>query len=92
MMRSNSNPTNALEIQEILQKIRDAGYADLIECLLDNEKECYTKKGRLNKSSTCRRLNWKGKQLEDALQHLRELLKNEFDFINLELEDEDEDE
>ena len=93
MTKSNSNPINAIEMQEILTKLRAAGYSELIDCLLDNEKDCYTKKGRLNKSSTCRRLNWKGKKLEDALQHMREILKSEFDFdlslIN-QLDDEEE--
>lgn len=93
MTKSNNNPTNLLEIQEIITKLRDAGYGELVDCLLDNEKDCYTKKGRLNKSSTCRRLNWKGKKLEDALQHMREILKSEFDFdlsLNEILDEEDE--
>lgn len=80
MTKSNNNPMHSIEIQEIITKLRDAGYGDLVDCLLDNERDCYTKKGRLNKSSTCRRLNWKGKKLEDALQHMRDILKSEFDF------------
>ena len=63
MNQTNTNPIYGIEIQEIIQKIRDAGYSELIDCLLHNEKDCYTKKGRLNKSSTCRKINWKGKKL-----------------------------
>jgi len=96
MNQTNTNPIYGIEIQEIIQKIRDAGYSELIDCLLHNEKDCYTKKGRLNKSSTCRKINWKGKKLEDALDHMRILLQGEFDFdiinINKKNEDEDEDE
>lgn len=95
MTKSNNNPINLIELQEIITKLRDAGYSELVDCLLDNEKDCYTKKGRLNKSSTCRRLNWKGKKLEDALQHMREILKSEFDFdltlIEQNFEDDEED-
>lgn len=83
------NPVNAIETQEVIDKLREAGYSELVDCLLDNEKDCYTKKGRLNKSSTCRRLNWKGKKLEDALQEMRVLLASEYD---LEIEDPDNDE
>jgi hypothetical protein len=79
MSKNSVNPNNAIEMQEVIQKLRDAGYGELVDCLLDNEKDCYTKKGRLNKSSTCRRLNWKSKKLEDALKCMKELLKTEFD-------------
>lgn len=73
------DPISAIEIQEIIQKLRDAGYSEYVDCLLDNEKDCYTKKGRLNKSSTCRKLNCKSKKLEDVLRQMRELLQNEYD-------------
>ncbi len=79
MSKASVNPLNAIEMQEVIQKLRDAGYGELVDCLLDNEKDCYTKKGRLNKSSTCRKLNWKSKKLEDALKSMKELLKMEFD-------------
>jgi hypothetical protein len=93
MTKPSTNPVQALEMLEVINKLREAGYSELVDCLLDNEKDCYTKKGRLNKSSTCRKLNWKGKKLEDALQHMREILKSEFDFDFVpDLDDEDEDE
>jgi hypothetical protein len=66
-------------MQEVIQKLRDSGHSDLIDCLLENEKECYTKKGRLNKSKTCRKLNKKSKWLEDTLRDMREILKKDFD-------------
>lgn len=70
----------AIELQEIIQKLRDNGHSEIVDCLLENEKLCYTKKGRLNKSSTCRKLDWKSKKLEDAFKEMRELLKGEYDF------------
>jgi hypothetical protein len=81
MSNNSVNPVNAIEMQEVIQKLRIAGYGELVDCLLENEKDCYTKKGRLNKSSTCRKLNWKSKKLEDALKQMKELLKEEFDLV-----------
>jgi len=78
-MNKSVSPVNLIEMQEVLQKLRDSGYSELVDCLLDNEKDCYTKKGRLNKSRTCRTLNWKSKKLEDALKQMKELLKAEYD-------------
>lgn len=80
MSKNSVNPVNAIELQEIIQKLRDHGYSEIVDCLLENEKTCYTKKGRLNKSSTCRELDWKSKKLEDALKQMRELLKEEFGY------------
>jgi hypothetical protein len=80
MTKHSVGPNNAIEMQEVMQKIRDAGYAELLDCLLEHEKECFTKKGRINKSSTCRILGWKAKKLEDAFKFLKDLLKMEFDF------------
>lgn len=74
-----SNPVLALETNEIIQKLRDSGYGDLVDCLLENEGKVYTKKGRLNKSSTCRQMGWKNKQLDDALRAMKELLSTDFD-------------
>lgn len=85
MNKVSDNPISGIEMQEVIQKLRDSGYSELVECLLDNEKDCYTKKGRLNKSSTCRKLNWKNKKLEDALKCMKDLLKEEYD-----LDDEEE--
>lgn len=82
------NPVYAIEMREIIQKLKENGYSELVECLLDNESDCYTKRGRLNKSATIRKLGWKSKQLEDALAAMREILK--IDFLDEEEEDEDE--
>ena len=73
------DPVRSLEMQEIIEKLKEHGYEDLVECLMDNEADCYTKKGRLNKSATTRKMGWKSKQLEDALAGMRELLTEEFD-------------
>lgn len=67
-----------LERQELIQKIVDSGYGDLVEALLLNESKVYTKKGRLNKSGACRILGWKSKQLEDALEACKEILGKSF--------------
>jgi len=85
------NPASGIEMQEIIKKLKENGYTELVDCLMDNEAECYTKKGRLNKSSTCRKMDWKNKQLEDALTEMRELLKRDFDDVEEDEESEDED-
>ncbi len=77
-MKSNIDPLSNIEIQEIIQKLVANGYGDLVECLLGSEGVVYTKKGRLNKSSTCREMGWKNKQLEDALRGMKDCLKNEY--------------
>lgn len=71
----NNDPIEQFEKQELLQKLINQGFGDLIDMLLSNEKEVYTKKGRLNKSGACRILGWKPKELEEALAKCREILK-----------------
>ena len=68
-----------LEREEVITKLRDAGYGKLIDLLVEHDNKVYTKKGRLNKSGACRVLGWKNKQLEDALLECREVLKMEYD-------------
>jgi hypothetical protein len=68
------NFTDDLEMGEIIQKLRDKGYGDLVDAFLANEREMFTKKGRLNKSGACRVLDWKVKDLEQALEECRSLL------------------
>jgi len=70
------NMIDILEREELLQKLRDAGYGELVDTLLLQEQKCYTKRHRLNKSGACRVLGWKTKQLEDALEACREILKD----------------
>ena len=65
-----------LEQQELIQKLIDAGYGELVDAMLTNENKVYTKKGRCNKSGACRVLKWKTKQLEDAFAACREILKD----------------
>lgn len=74
-----NNLYEVYERQELIQKLIDKGYGDLIETLLLNENKVYTKKGRLNKCGACRVLGYKAKDLEDALEACREILKNDFD-------------
>ena len=51
------NLTEVLEQQEVIQKLIDKGFGELIDALLMNESKVYTKKGRLNKSGACRVLD-----------------------------------
>ena len=74
-----SNSLEILEKEELIEKLRSRGYGELLDCLLDKEEVVYTKNGRLNKSSTCREMDWKSKQLEDALEEMREILAEEID-------------
>lgn len=68
-----------LENQELINKLIENGYGDIVNALLDDEKKVYTKKGRLNKSGACRKLKLKSKQLEDKLAEMRDLLKRDLD-------------
>jgi hypothetical protein len=70
------NLIEVIEQQELIQKLIDRGYAKLVDALLSNDNKVYTKKGRLNKSGACRVLGWKTKQLEDALEACRDILKD----------------
>ena len=87
-MNKNGNPVAALEMQELIDKLIEKGHGDLVQTLLDHETECYTKKARLNKSATIRKLGWKSKQLEDALAEMREILAKDF---GIEVEESEED-
>lgn len=87
----NSNAIDQLEKMELIQKLMDRGYGPLIEALLGNEREVYTKKGRLNKSGACRVLGWKPKELEEALAQCREILKKDI-FTDDDEEDDEDDE
>ena len=71
------NTFDNLERAELIKKLIDHGYGELVEGLLNNERKCYTKKARANKSGICRVLGWKGKQLEDAFRECKEILKND---------------
>jgi hypothetical protein len=72
-----SNLLEDIERQELVQKLVSRGQGELVEALLANEKQVYTKKGRLNKSGLCRVLGWKSKQVEDALEECRKILKSD---------------
>ena len=77
-MFQNASLTDLLERAELIDKLKNNGYGELVEALLENDNKVYTKKGRLNKSGACRVLGWKTKQLEDALEACREILASEF--------------
>jgi hypothetical protein len=73
------NEIEVLEREELIQKLIENGYGELVETLLENENTVYTKKGRLNKSGACRALGWGTKELENALEECREILKSDMD-------------
>ena len=66
-----------LERQELISKLKECGFSDVVDAFLLNEGKVYTKKGRLNKSGACRVLNCKPKQLEDKLAAMRKNLEDE---------------
>jgi hypothetical protein len=68
-----------IERQELIKKLIDNGYGEIVEALMEDEKKVYTKKGRLNKSGACRKLKMKSKQLEDKLAEMRSLLGRDMD-------------
>jgi hypothetical protein len=72
-----NNSFDQIENQELIQKLIDRGYGDLVDAFLLNDGKVYTKKGRLNKSGACRVLKWKPKELEDAIKACQELLQKE---------------
>lgn len=67
-----------LENQELIQKLIDNGFGHFVETFLTQEKLVFTKRGRLNKSSSCRQLGWKNKELETAMEKMRNLLEKDF--------------
>jgi len=72
-----NNPFDQLENQELIQKLIDSGYSNLVDAFLLNDGKVYTKKGRLNKSGACRVLKCKPKDLEDAIAACQSLLNKE---------------
>jgi nucleoside-diphosphate-sugar epimerase len=66
--------TETLERQELIRKLIDRGHGPLVDALLSNERQAYTRGGRLNKSAACRLLGWRPAQLERALADCREIL------------------
>lgn len=89
-----TNSFDQLENQELIQKLIDSGFGDLVDAFLLNDGKVYTKKGRLNKSGACRVLKCKPKDLEDSLKACQELLRKELsdeELKEIELDDEEED-
>lgn len=67
-----------LEIKEAMEKLARHGFGQTADAFLLNQTQCYTKKGRLNKSGACRALDCKPKQLDDQMEEMRALLENDF--------------
>ena len=64
----------SLEIAELIEKLKKNGCGELVDALLNNESDVYTKKGRLNKSGACRIMKIKTKKLEDLLEEAKLVL------------------
>lgn len=77
-MAKKNSFTDSIEKQEIIQKLVEKGYGELVEIFLMHESSVYTKRGRVNKSGACRVLGWKPKELEDALLECRKILGEDF--------------
>ena len=82
MNKNGKSLFDQIENQELIQKLIDHGFGNLVDAFLLNDSKIYTKKGRLNKSGACRYLKCKPKELEDAIKACQELLKNEFKIEN----------
>lgn len=67
-----------LETKEVIDKLRRYGLSKLVDVCINQEEKCYTKRGRMNKSGTCREADLKTKELEDMLERAREILSPEF--------------
>ena len=78
-----------LELKELIQKLIDNGFGELVDAFLENEHDVTTKKGRLNKSGLGRVLNWKSKQIEETLVQARLLLEKDIDWEAQEQVDDD---
>lgn len=78
-MTSYNGAFDQLENQELIQKLIDNGFGDLVDAFLLNDNKVYTKRGRLNKSGACRVLKCKPKDLEDAIKACQEILQVEMD-------------
>lgn len=60
-----------LEFDEIHSRIEALGWGPLLRMLMEKDSIAYTKNGRLNKSSICRKLNLTNKELDSALADIR---------------------
>jgi hypothetical protein len=78
-----------LENQELIDKLIEKGYQDIVDAFLTNDNKVYTKKGRLNKSGACRVLKCKPKDLEERLRECQELLVKELGDLLLQQDEQD---
>jgi hypothetical protein len=74
--------TESIEMQEILEKLNDAGYSKIIDVFLSNENKVYTKKGRLNQSGACRILGCKPKELKEILEKCKEIIGSDYEIFD----------
>ena len=66
-----------IETKELIDKLIEKGYGEIVNAFLLNESRCYTKKDRLNKSGACRVLDFKPKQLDDQFKMMKQLLEKD---------------
>lgn len=73
------NEIERLELQELMQKLRDNGCDELVNGFLEHDQSLYTKGGRLNKSAVCRTLGWRLQRLTEEFARAREVLAEEYE-------------
>lgn len=79
---ANCSYTDTVEMQEIIQKLNDSGFAEIVDAFLSNENKVYTKKGRLNQSGACRVLGCKPKELREILEKCKEIIGGDYDILD----------
>lgn len=72
-----SKEIDHFEREEIIRKLSEHGFGEMIKVFLENDEKIYTKKNRLNKSGACRSLGWKPKLLDEALERCKQLLEED---------------
>ena len=72
------NDIERIELNELIDKLREAGLEHLVDTFLIHETECYTKSNRLNKSGACRASGLKPIQLEMLLQEARKVIGDDY--------------
>jgi hypothetical protein len=62
------------EQADLLKKLEAHGLGEFVALMLSDERQVYTKSGRLNKSGACRVLGLKVADLNKLLEQCREIL------------------
>lgn len=68
------DPTDAVEQAELIARLKEAGYANLLDALLD--VDVYTSTGRLNLSGLARKLGIRPSKAAAIVQAARQILES----------------